>query len=178
MLIAYGAKYGIIPFIDDFELTPELLFYVFLPILLFESAYTVRYKELLRNIRSISALAIVSLIISAFCIAIGLQYIFGWLGFQVPFIVMLLFGTLISSTDTAAALSIFKELGVPRRLNLIFEGESLFNDGTAIALCLVVHGVIESHATGGVPMIHTNLYEHAIGMFAGTIGDMWFPIIK
>lgn len=178
MLIAYGAKYGIIPFIDDFELTPELLFYVFLPILLFESAYTVRYKELLRNIRSISALAIVSLIISAFCIAIGLQYIFGWLGFQVPFIVMLLFGTLISSTDTAAALSIFKELGVPRRLNLIFEGESLFNDGTAIALFLVVLGVIESHASGGVPMIHTNLYEHTIRMFAGTIGDTWFPIIK
>lgn len=178
MLIAYGAKYGIIPFIDDFELTPELLFYVFLPILLFESAYTIRYKELLRNIRSISALAIISLIVSAFCIAIGLQYIFGWLGFQVPFIVMLLFGTLISSTDTAAALSIFKELGVPRRLNLIFEGESLFNDGTAIALFLVVLGVIESHATGGVPMIHTNIYEHTIGMFANSIGDTWFPIIK
>lgn len=55
-----------------------------------------------------------------------------------PFIVALLFGSLISSTDTAAALSIFKELGVPRRLNLIFEGESLFNDGTAVALFLVV----------------------------------------
>ncbi len=178
MLIAFAAKNGIIPFIDDFELTPDILFYVFLPILLFESAYTIRYKELLRNIRSISALAVVSLIISAFFIAFILQYILWWLGFDIPFIVTLLFGTLISSTDTAAALSIFKELWVPRRLNLIFEWESLFNDGTAIALFLVVLSVIESRATGWVPTIHINLYEHIINSFTYTVNAEWFPIIK
>jgi CPA1 family monovalent cation:H+ antiporter len=178
MIIAYGAKYSVTPFIDDFELTPDLLFYVFLPILLFESAYTIRYKELLRNIRSISALAIVSLIISAFCIAIVLHFVFGWIGFEIPFIVTLLFGTLISSTDTAAALSIFKELGVPRRLNLIFEGESLFNDGTAIALFFVVLGVIESHATGGVPIAHMSLYESTLDVFSNSLWSTWFPIVK
>ncbi len=110
MILAFAAKHGFLPFIDDFELTSDILFYVFLPILLFESAYSIRYKELLRNIRSISALAIVSLIISAFIIAFLLQHVLGWLGLEIPFIVALLFGSLISSTDTAAALSIFKEL--------------------------------------------------------------------
>ncbi|MBT3726582.1 hypothetical protein HOG21_02530 [bacterium] len=45
-------------FIDDFKLTPELLFFVFLPVLLFESAYNIKYKNLLKNIKAISLLAI------------------------------------------------------------------------------------------------------------------------
>lgn len=52
-------------FLDDFRLTPEVLLYVFLPILLFESAYNIQYKELLKNVRSVSLLAIVSLVVSA-----------------------------------------------------------------------------------------------------------------
>ena len=51
-------------FIDDFTLTPSILLYVFLPILLFESAYNLRYKEVLRSAKTISALAIVSLLVS------------------------------------------------------------------------------------------------------------------
>lgn len=177
MILAFVATRGILPFIDDFELTSDMLFYVFLPILLFESAYSIRYKDILRNIRSISALAIVSLIISAFTIAVLLQYIFGWLWFEMPFIVTLLFGSLISSTDTAAALSIFKELWVPRRLNLIFEGESLFNDGTAIALFLIVLGVMESQATAGTIVIHSNLYDTLIHPLESSLGDI-FPILN
>lgn len=76
MLMALGANHHILPFIDDFELTPDLLFYAFLPILLFESAYQIRYSELVRNIRSISALSIASLILSAFFIAVVLKVIF------------------------------------------------------------------------------------------------------
>lgn len=121
MMVAFFASNGIFAFMDDFEMTPDILFYVFLPILLFESAYNIKYKDLLRNIRSVSALAIISLTISAFFIAGALFLIFSWLHIGVPFIVLLLFGALISSTDTAAVLSIFKELGVPKRLGLIFE---------------------------------------------------------
>lgn len=51
---------------------------------------------------------------------------------------MLLFGVVISSTDPVAVLSIFKHFGVPKRLYLIFEGESLFNDGTSVALFLIM----------------------------------------
>lgn len=171
MCIAFLANRGFLSFIDDFELTSDMLFYVFLPILLFESAYTIRYKELLRNIRSISALAIISLIVSAFVIAFLLQFILGFLGLEIPFIVTLLFGALISSTDTAAALSIFKELWVPRRLNLIFEWESLFNDGTAIALFLVVLHVMKSQAIWWVDVAHESYFLHFINIFSGYFGS-------
>ncbi len=79
-----------------------------------------------------------SLLISAFFIAIALLGVFHLLNFQLPFIVLLLFGALISATDPVAVLALFKEYGAPRRLSLIFEGESLFNDGTAVALFLIV----------------------------------------
>ena len=177
MLMAFWAKHHFLPFIDDFELTPDLLFYAFLPILLFESAYQIRYSELMRNIRSISALSIVSLVLSAFFIAVVLRFVFWWIGIEIPFIVSLLFGALISSTDTAAALSIFKEIGVPRRLNLIFEWESLFNDGTAIALFLVVLSVLEVNSPAWPIPEHVNFYTESIGHFGYLFGS-FFPFFE
>ena len=131
-------------FIDDFKLTPDILFYIFLPILLFESAYNINYKQLLANWRSIGSLAVIGLLISAFLVAFGLYFIFPLLGLQIPFLVCLLFGGVISATDPVAVLSIFKSVGAPRRLALIFEWESIFNDGTALAFFLVVLGIILS----------------------------------
>lgn len=97
-------------FLDDFRLTPEMLLYIFLPILLFEAAYNISYKDFFRNIRSISALSIVGLLISAIVIAFGLQWIFSLIGIVIPLSVTFLFGALISATDPVAVLALFKEL--------------------------------------------------------------------
>lgn len=110
MIIALLARIPAFSFLDDFQLTPGVLLYVFLPILLFESAYNIRYKEFLRNIRSISLLAIISLVISAGVIAFLFQWILALFGFHIPFLVALLFGSLISATDPVAVLALFKEL--------------------------------------------------------------------
>lgn len=128
-------------FLNDFHFTPELLFYIFLPILLFESAYNMNIRHVMENIRSITLLAVVSLFISATLIGVGLYYIFPLIGIEVPLIVTLIFGALISATDPVAVLALFKDFGAPRRLSLIFEGESIFNDGTAVTLFLIVLGV-------------------------------------
>ena len=125
-------------FIKSFQLTPELLFFVFLPVLIFESAYNMNMREMAENIRSISWLSVVSLIVSAFFVAFALFWGLKLIGFPVPFMATLIFGALISATDPVAVLALFKEFGVPRRLSLIFEGESLFNDGTSLALFLIV----------------------------------------
>ena len=65
MLLAYVARVPVFSFVDDFQLTPGVLLYVFLPILLFEAAYNIGYKDFFRNIKTISALAVGSLLISA-----------------------------------------------------------------------------------------------------------------
>lgn len=158
-------------FINSFELTPELLFFVFLPILIFESAYNIKISNMLSNIRAISLLAIVGLLASTFFIGIFGHFLFQALGFDVPVIVMLLFGAIISATDPVAVLALFKEYGAPRRLTLIFEGESLFNDGTAFAMFLVFLEIL-LHGYSGSSSITAGLLNFVIMVFGGIIFGM------
>ncbi|MCD2450842.1 sodium:proton antiporter [Methylicorpusculum oleiharenae] len=155
-------------FINSFELTPELLFFVFLPILIFESAYNIKISDMLNNIRAISLLAVVGLLVSTFFIGVSGYYVFKWIGFEVPMIVTLLFGAIISSTDPVAVLSLFKEYGAPKRLTLMFEGESLFNDGTSFAIFLVMLEILV-HGYAGSTSIISGLINFSMMLFGGIL---------
>ncbi len=131
-------------FIREFTLTPELLFYIFLPTLIFESAYNMSIRRVAQEFVPIMALAIIGYLVSSFAIGGGLWFVFDILGLPIPFMIALLFGALISATDPVAVLALFKEFGAPRRLSLIFEGESLMNDATALAFFLIILDLIAS----------------------------------
>jgi len=135
-------------FLDDLILSPELLFYIFLPVLIFESAFNMKVRQMVESAWSITLLSIVGLLVSTIIIASSLFFILPLVGLEIPFIVALLFGAIISATDPVAVLALFKDYGAPKRLSLIFEGESLFNDGTAVALFLVVLAVAENGFNG------------------------------
>lgn len=135
-------------FIDDLQLTPELLFYVFLPVLIFESGYAMSIRMMLESAWTVLLLSVVGLLISAFGVAGLLYLLLSLIGLDVPFVVLLLFGAIISATDPVAVLALFKDVGAPRRLSIVFEGESLFNDGTAVALFFVVLGIAAEGFTG------------------------------
>src|SRR5690625_3051666 len=123
-------------FLDDLVLTPELLFYIFLPVLIFESGFNMNIRKIVDNAWAISMLAAVSAIISTAVIA-GLLYLaLPLIGHEVPLILTLIFSAAISSTDPATILYVLKRLGVPRRLSMIFEVERLLNDGTTFAMFL------------------------------------------
>jgi CPA1 family monovalent cation:H+ antiporter len=172
MGVALLSRISLFSFVDDFVLTPEVLLYVFLPILLFESAYNIKYREIMRNAYSIGLLSVVSLVISSVVIGAALYWLLAVLGMPVPFIVTLLFGSLISATDPVAVLALFKELGAPPRLTLIFEGESLFNDGTALALFLVVLGfALQQGVVDPAESRHAlNLFDRAFAALAAPEG--------
>ena len=120
-----------------FQLTPELVLFLFLPALIFESALNLDARQMRKDIAPIMVVAIPALLISTFFIGIGL-----WLVIDIDFLLALLFGALISATDPVAVISIFKELGAPRRLTILVEGESLLNDATAIVLFKIILGLI------------------------------------
>ncbi len=141
-------------FVTSFELTPELLFFVFLPILIFESAYNMNIRSVTENIYSIGLLAVVGMIVSTLFIGIVGYYAFQLAGLEVPMLALLLFGAIISSTDPVAVLALFKEYGAPKRLTLIFEGESLFNDATGFAAFLVVLELLQHGYHGADSAIH------------------------
>lgn len=163
-------------FLSEVKLTPDLLFYIFLPVLIFESAYNMNIRKMLDSAWIIMALAIVGLFISTFVIAGILYYLMPLIGIGMPFTMALLFGAIISSTDPVAVLALFKEYGAPKRLTMIFEGESLFNDGTAVALFMVLLSIITNgfHGTetvvGGVVMLlGMILFGLVFGLIAATL---------
>jgi CPA1 family monovalent cation:H+ antiporter len=123
--------------VADIRLDPHLILVTFLPGLLFEAAYHLDLRKLRSNIRTILMLAVPGILISMTIIGFLLNRLLG-----LPLIDALLFGVLISATDPIAVTSLFKELGVSRRLSIVVEGESLFNDGAAIVVYSILVGVV------------------------------------
>ncbi len=164
-------------FLTSFPLTPELLFYVFLPTLIFESAFNMNIRKIVDNIWSISILSVIGLVVSSICIAILMHFVLPLIGLHIPFIILLLFASIISATDPVAVLALFKEYGAPKRLTLIFEGESLFNDGTAVALFLVVLAIAQKGYHGFETVlggVETFLMMIFLGIFFGVFIAMLF----
>lgn len=121
----------------EFQLTPDMVLFLFLPALIFESAFNLDARQLMKDLPPVLVLAIPALLISTGIIGIGL-----WLALDVPVLLALLFGALISATDPVAVIALFKELGAPGRLTILVEGESLLNDATAIVIFRIILGLM------------------------------------
>ena len=132
---------------SDIHLTPELIFHILLPPLLFEAAFNLNANESKANIKPILIYAVFGVIVSTFTIGFVLHIIFSIFGIsnEIPLIALLLFGAVISSTDPISVLAIFKELGVPKRLSSIIEGESLLNDGISVVIFGIISSIAISH---------------------------------
>ncbi|MGR9052522.1 MAG: cation:proton antiporter [Gammaproteobacteria bacterium] len=115
--------------VSEFRLTHDLVLFVFLPGLIFESALCLNARALLKDLIPVLVMAIPGMLVSAALVGLGLMA-----SLNLDLTVALLFGALISATDPVAVIALFKELGVDRRLTVLVEGESLFNDATAIVL--------------------------------------------
>jgi CPA1 family monovalent cation:H+ antiporter len=113
----------------NINLTPELILALFVPPLVFEAAFHINFQDLRRNLTSILVLAVPGVILTTLIVGGVLA-----LGTGLGLASALVFGALISATDPVSVVAIFRTLGVPKRLSVLIEGESLFNDGTAIVV--------------------------------------------
>jgi CPA1 family monovalent cation:H+ antiporter len=125
---------GIGPEIKETGLSHDLIFFVFLPPLLFHGAFHMNLNSLLEQFWPIVCLAIPGVIVSTLLVG----GVVGWLGGISSMMVAILFGALISPTDPVSVLALFKELGAPEDLKTIVEGESLFNDATGVVLFTIL----------------------------------------
>ena len=128
------------------HLTRELLYAVFLPGLVFEAAFHLDTTQFRRNIFTIGALAVPGVLCSGLLIAAILGKARLAPGFG--FVEALVFAALIVATDPISVTALFKSLGVSQRLATLVEGESIFNDGTAVAFYVVVLGAATGSGTG------------------------------
>jgi len=133
-----------------FSISPEFIFFFLLPILLFEAAMHINIHQFKIQFKTISFLATFGLLLSVFGIAAGLTFLIG-----LPFSIALLFGALISATDPIAVLALFKTLGAPKRLSLVADGESMFNDATGV----IAFRVISSFVVAGAAFKPERLFD-------------------
>lgn len=109
------------------DLSPQLILSIFLPPLLFEAAWNLKWQELKRELVPICLYAVFGVGIAIAGIAVGLNQLAG-----VSLTTALLIAASLSATDPVSVIALFRELGVGSRLSILMEGESLFNDGMAV----------------------------------------------
>lgn len=133
----------------NFALTPDLIYTVLLPPLIFEAALQLKWRPLRDNLLVSLTLAFPGVLISGALVATGMHFMVGW-----SWLASALFGALIAATDPVSVIAAFKEMKVERRLSLLVESESLLNDGAAavgfaILLSLADGGQLEPGVVAG-----------------------------
>jgi len=120
--------------------------------MLFAGSAGVEFESLKRDKWTIVSLAIGATLIAFFLTGWLLSLTLGWLGVTLSLSYALVFGALISPTDPIAALAILKSAGLPKRLESIINGESLFNDGVGVVLFTVALAYAQGSGQEGSPV--------------------------
>jgi CPA1 family monovalent cation:H+ antiporter len=121
------------------DVSAEAFLYIFLPTLLFESALAIDVRRLMDDVAPILLLAVVAVLVCTLVVGFALAPVA-----DVGLTACLLLGAIVATTDPAAVVGIFRDLGAPRRLAILVEGESLFNDAAAIALFSLLLAMLAS----------------------------------
>lgn len=119
------------------EMSPDMIYFVLLPLLLFEAAFHINFHQFRIQFKTITFIATFGLLLSIFTIGYTLAYLAG-----LPLQIAILFGAIISATDPIAVITLFKSLGAPKRLGLVADGESMLNDATGVIAFRVVSGFV------------------------------------
>lgn len=151
-----------------------------LSFLLFAGALHINLDDLSKQKWVILILATVGVISSTFIIGGMSWVILNALELNVSFIYCLLFGALISPTDPIAVLGVLKTVGVPKSLEIKISGESLFNDGVAVVVFLVLLGVATGESEATVSSIGSLFIKEAIGgaVYGLLIGGLCFYMLR
>jgi monovalent cation:H+ antiporter, CPA1 family len=132
-LLLLGLVLGASSIVPEASLSSDVILLVFLPPLLFEAAFVLDLRALWSVRFGVAALALPGVLLA---MAIG-GAIVHW-GLGLSWTLAFLFGTIVAATDPVAVLATFRQLNAEKRLSVLLEGESLFNDGVALALLVAL----------------------------------------
>lgn len=157
---------------DKLEVGTEVFLPLFLPPLLFTAGLTIDVRRLMDEISAVLLLAIVAVLVCIAAVA-GVVH----LATGIDIVVCLLLGAVVSTTDPAAVIGIFRDVGAPKRLSILAEGESLLNDAVAIAAFGLFMGILVTRSvadplaveigTDPLGAVHVFAREFAGGLLFG-----------
>jgi CPA1 family monovalent cation:H+ antiporter len=161
-------------------LSAEVILFLMLPPLLFEGASAMHITRLKENWRPIAMLAVPGVLLNTVIIAAFIKFLI-WPDLEHGWLYALLIGSILAATDPVSVLALVKNLGAPKRLSLLIEGESLFNDGTAVVLfniLLTTTLAVLAGATLDVGSIATNaISSFIIVVLIGALVGFLFGLV-
>jgi CPA1 family monovalent cation:H+ antiporter len=177
LLAAGGILIGLIPGVRLPAIGPDLILLAFVPGLVFEAALALDLAEVWRRVVPISLLATLGVVLTV--IAIGALAHFG-LGLDWASGVLL--GSIVAATDPIAVVTLLRQVRAPLGLDAILEGESLFNDGTGVAVFSAVLGTIlsghPSLVDGALRFVLVSGVGAAVGLAAGALGVLLLRLVR
>ena len=167
LFVLGGLTLGFVPGVPNVELNPDIVLVIVLPPLLYSAAFFSSLRDLRRNIRPISMLAIGLVLATTF----GVAYVAHMLIDDLSWKAAIVLGAIVSPTDPIAATSIAERLNVPRRIVTIVEGESMVNDASALivykfAVAAIVTGTF-SLGEAGLTFLGSAAGGVAVGLAIG-----------
>jgi CPA1 family monovalent cation:H+ antiporter len=157
------------------QVTPELVLLVLVPGLVFEAALRLELAELRQTFGWLVLLAAPGVLLSAAIVALVLHLATG-----LPLELGMVVGAMVAATDPVAVIATFRHLGTPRRLATLVEGESLFNDGTALVLFVVTVNAVRGPVTideTSLAVVVAVASSVAIGLAAGWLASRLIKLV-
>ena len=165
MLALGGAILALIPQTPQVQLDPELALALFVAPVLLDAAYDASPRDLRHNLGPILNLAFFSVVLTTVAVAVVAR----WIIPQMPWAAAIALGAIVSPPDAAAATAVLRRLNTPHRLLVILEGESLFNDATALLIFRVAALAAVTGAFSVGTALVTLLLTGIGGVFAGIV---------
>jgi monovalent cation/hydrogen antiporter len=163
-LVLGGLVLGLIPGIPNVHLNPDLVLLVFLPPLLYASAFFADLRSFRADARVIAINAIGMTLATAAVVGVIAHALIG-----LPWAVSFALGAIVSPTDPAAATAVMRRVGAPRRIVNVLEGESLVNDATALVAYKVAVAVAVGESVSAGHTVLTFFGDVAGGVAIGLV---------
>jgi Na+/H+ antiporter len=144
VLVVGGLALGFVPWLPAPELEPDIVFFAFLPPLLYAAAFQASAYELRANAGPIALLAVGLVLVTVVTVAVAAHHLIG-----LPWPLAFVLGAVVGPTDPVAAAAVMARLGAPARIRTILEGESLVNDGTGLTAYSLAIAAIGTTVTAG-----------------------------
>ena len=172
VMVVGGLLLGFVPGIPRITLQPDLIFLVFLPPLLYASAWTTSWRDFRYNLISISSLAFGLVGFTVFGVALVAPHALSGFDWRLGLVI----GAIVAPTDAIAATSIARQVGLPGRIVDILEGESLINDATGLlalqfAVGIVVSRRVPTVSSGVLTLLWLIIGGVGLGLLVGWIVD-------
>ncbi len=177
LLAVGGILIGLVPGLRLPQVGPDLILLAFVPGLVFEASLNLDLEELRRRVVPVGLLATVGVFLTVALVGLLTHFLLG-LDWSSGF----LLGSIVAATDPIAVVTLLRQVGAPRGLETILDGESLFNDGTGVAVFAAVLGtILTGHPSAGDAVLRFAIVTGigtAVGIAAGAAGVLLLRMVR